>query len=201
MSALSPARPDPSQEIERPPPPPPPSSHRRRRARAGPLTLAAAAVTLAWVATVWSAPHIEVGPAVHRLALFCHLAALVAGFGAVLTMDWLGLKWMLGRIDLGTLLRTAHDTHLLIWLGLSGLAASGVLLSPDTSAPLTRVKLVAVLIVGLNGLYVGRLQGQLGRCVGRPTTPLLLRGAAAAFTSQACWWTATTVGFLSSLQR
>jgi hypothetical protein len=200
MSALSPARPDPGQQIESRPAPP---AHRRRRprARAGPLTLAAIAVTLAWVATVWSAPHIEVGPAVHRLALFGHLAALVVGFGAVLTMDWLGLQWMLGRISLSALLRTAQDTHLLIWLGLSGLAASGVLLSPDTSAPLTRLKLVAVLVVALNGLYVGRLQGQLARCAGRPAAPLLLRGAVAALTSQACWWIATTVGFVSSLQR
>ena len=157
--------------------------------------LAAVAVTLIWAATVWAAPHIEVASAVHRLALFCHLAALVVGFGAVLTVDWLGLKWMLRRIDLSALLRTAHDTHLLIWLGLAGLAATGVLLSPDTSAPLTRLKLVAVLIVALNGLYVGRLHGQLAGCTGGPPTRLLLRGAAAALTSQACWWTATTVGF------
>ena len=199
MSAISPARPDPGHPIG----PPTPPSHRRRRtrARSGPLTLAAVAVTLIWAATVWAAPHIEVASAVHRLALFCHLAALVVGFGAVLTVDWLGLKWMLGRIDLSALLRTAHDTHLLIWLGLAGLAATGVLLSPDTSAPLTRLKLVAVLIVALNGLYVGRLHGQLAGCAGRPPTRLLLRGAAAALTSQVCWWTATTVGFLSSLQR
>lgn len=198
MSAISPTRPDPGHPIETPPP----ASHRRRaRGRAGPLPLAAVAVTLAWLAIVWTAPYIEVGRAVHGLALFAHLAALVVGFGAVLTVDWLGLQWMLGRIDLGALLRTAHDTHLLIWLGLTGLAVSGVLLSPDTSAPLTWLKLVAVLVVALNGLYVGRLQGQLARCAGRPSRGLLLRGAAAALTSQACWWTATTVGFLSTLRR
>jgi hypothetical protein len=80
-------------------------------------------------------------------------------------------------------------------------AATGVLLSPDTSAPLTRLKLVAVLVVALNGLYVGRLHGQLAGCAGRPPTRLLLRGVAAALTSQACWWTATTVGILSGLKR
>jgi hypothetical protein len=197
MSAISPARPDLDHPAERPAP----ASHRHRRAPswAGPVPRAAVIVTLSWVAVVWSAPHIHVGPAVHRLALFCHLAALVVGFGAVLTVDWFGLQWMLGRVDLGPLLRTAHDAHLLIWLGLIGLAASGALLSPDTSAPLTRLKLVAVLVVALNGLYVGRLQRQLAS---RPAGwPLLARGAAAALTSQVCWWTATAVGFLSTQRR
>jgi hypothetical protein len=181
----------------RPTGPPAPASHRRRAAdRSRPALRAAVVVTLAWVAVVWSAPHIHAGPAVHRLALLCHLSALVVGFGAVLTVDWLGLQWMLGRVDLGALLRTAGDAHLLVWLGLAGLAASGALLSPDTSAPLTRLKLVAVLVVALNGLYVGRLQRRLAG--GPARWPLLASGAAAALTSQVCWWTATVVGFLST---
>jgi hypothetical protein len=196
MSAVSPARPDSARPTERPAP----ASHRHRRPPA--LTWparAAVIVTLAWTAVVWSAPHIHASPAVHRLALFCHLAALVVGFGAVLAVDWLGLQWMLRRIELATLLRTAHDLHLLIWLGLTGLVASGALLSPDTSAPLTRLKLAAVLVVALNGLYVGSLHGRLAS---RPVRwPLLARGAAAALTSQLCWWTATAVGFLSTQRR
>lgn len=65
------------------------------------------AVTAVWAVIVWTAPRVHVGPDVHRLAPFCHLAALVVGFGAVLAVDWLGLQWMLRRLDLATLLRTA----------------------------------------------------------------------------------------------
>lgn len=184
------------------PTPYPPSRHRRagRRRDARQLPLAAAtAVTLGWLAVVLVAPHIEVGAGLHRLALFGHLAALVVGFGAVLTMDWFGLLWMLRRIELGTLVRIAHEAHLLIWLGLFGLVASGSLLGPDTSAPLTRVKLLAVLAVALNGLYVGRLRHRLaGYAGGTAPWRLLALGALAALTSQAAWWTATAVGFLTT---
>jgi hypothetical protein len=159
----------------------------------------AAAITVVWVAVVWASPHIEVSAEVHRLALFCHLAALVVGFGAVLAMDWLGLQWMLRRLDLPTLLRTTHNAHLLVWLGLAGLVASGALLSPNTGAALTRVKLVAVLAVALNGLCVGRLQRRLAAYTdSRPPWTLLACGALAALISQAGWWTATAVGFLST---
>jgi hypothetical protein len=212
MSAVTPAPPESHQSLDPPPgspphPDPAPRTdprpaprHRRAPVRIGPLPLVAAfAVTLVWLAVVLTARQIEAGPTVHRLALFGHLAALVVGFGPVLTVDWLGLQWMLGRIDLLAVLRTASDAHLLIWLGLIGLAGSGVLLAPDTSATLTRIKLAAVLVVALNGLYVGRMQQQLAAYADRPAPwRLLARGGAAALTSQACWWTATAVGFLSA---
>jgi hypothetical protein len=160
---------------------------------------AATAITAVWVVVVLTSPHIEVSPEVHRLALFCHLAALVVGFGAVLAMDWLGLQWMLRRLDLPTLLRTTHNAHLLVWLGLAGLVASGALLGPNTGAALTRVKLVAVLTVALNGLCVGRLQQRLAAYTeSRPPWTVLAAGGLAALVSQAGWWTATAVGFLSS---
>jgi hypothetical protein len=172
------------------------ASHRRRAVWTRP---AATAITLTWLAVVMTAPHIQLSPHAHRFALFGHLAALVVGFGAVLTVDWHGLLWTLGRTDLAGVLRTANDVNLLIWLGLGGLVATGALLDPDTSAPLTRLKLLAVLVVALNGLYVGRIQHRLGAYAdGRPPWRLLARGAGAALTSQLCWWTATTVGFISA---
>jgi hypothetical protein len=157
------------------------------------------AVTVVWAVVVWTAPRIDVGPDVHRLALFCHLAALVVGFGAVLAVDWLALQWMLRRLDLATLLRAASQAHLLIWLGLIGLIASGALLSPNTAAPLTRIKLVAVLAVALNGIYIGRVQARLvGYADGKPPWWLLAQGTAASLISQVGWWTAMAVGFLST---
>lgn len=180
-----------------------PAGQRYTPRHAGPrrryLPHAVAGITAVWVAVLWTAPRIEVSPEVHRLALFCHLAALVTGFGAVLAMDWLGLRWMLRRLDLPTLLRTTHNAHLLVWLGLAGLVASGALLSPNLDSTRTRLKLVAVLAVALNGLWVSRLQQRLGEHTEtRPPWSLVAAGGLAATISQAGWWTATTVGFLSS---
>jgi hypothetical protein len=86
-----------------------------------------------------------------------------------------------------------------IWLGLAGLSLSGVFLAPDTSAPLTVVKLVAVLVVALNGLSAATVQRRLLALNG--TTPprrLLVRAVLVATISQAGWWTATLVGFLNA---
>src|SRR3712207_3388531 len=119
--------------------------HRGRHRRHATPYLLATLVLVAWATVVLSAPHLQVGAGLHRLALFAHLAALVLGFGAVLTLDWFGLLWMLGRENLTTLVRVAQVAHTPIWIGLAGLTLSGALLSPDTSAPLTVVKLLAVL--------------------------------------------------------
>jgi hypothetical protein len=74
-----------------------------------------------------------------------------------------------------------------------------VFLAPDTSAPLTVVKLVAVLVVALNGLSAATVQRRLLALNG--TTPprrLLVRAVLVATISQAGWWTATLVGFLNA---
>lgn len=55
---------------------------------------------------------------------------LVAGFAAVLTLGWFGLRWLLGKHSLHRLVETAAQAHLLIWLGLAGLVASRALLQP-----------------------------------------------------------------------
>src|SRR5690349_17996963 len=96
-------------------------------------------VVLGWVASVLLAQHIATGPQTARVALFVHLASLVAGFGAVLVIDWTGLLWICGRRTFLDVTRTADALHLLIWLGLAGLTFSGILLQPDACVPLTRV--------------------------------------------------------------
>jgi hypothetical protein len=164
-----------------------------------PAYLPAVAILLVWTAMVLAAPYVRPGEAVHRFALFAHLAALVLGFGAVLSLDWFGLMWMLGREDLLTLVRVAQVAHTPIWLGLVGLTLSGVLLSPDTTAAPTVVKLLAVLAVGINGLAAARVQRRLLGLQGRvPPRPLLAKAVLVATVSQAGWWTATLVGFLNA---
>ncbi|MEU8408080.1 hypothetical protein AB0C19_17990 [Micromonospora sp. NPDC048842] len=168
--------------------------HRRAAGRA--TTVAAVlTVSLGWLIAILVAPHVTLSPGARMVALFCHLTCLVVGFGAVLTVDWFSLRWLLRREPLGTVLTAARGAHLLIWLGLVGLLASGAALGPDTSSGLVWVKLLAVLVVGINGLFLGRVRDRLVAVQGRPPWSALLPGVAAATISQLAWWTATVVGF------
>ena len=179
--------------------------HRPRRrlvpVRRPAVIAAMTAVTIAWVALVVTATRLHPSDTVHRLALFAHLAALVVGFGAVLTVDWFGLLWALRLRPMTALLQVAGGVHVLIWAGLATLMASGLLLHPDTSATRVQVKLVAVLVVGVNGLLAGRLHGRMSRAVAdQPSITLLVAGGVLTLISQAGWWTATLIGFLSALK-
>jgi hypothetical protein len=156
---------------------------------------------LGWTVMFVVVPYVPAGTGIRPFALFVHLGSLVFGFGAVLSLDWFGLMWMLGRQDLITLVRAAQVAHTPIWLGLAGLTLSGVLLAPDTSAPLTVIKLLAVLVVALNGLCASKVQDRLLALDGQaPPRRLLLTSIAVATVSQAGWWLATTVGFLNAQQ-
>ncbi|MEU8252756.1 hypothetical protein AB0C06_00615 [Micromonospora inaquosa] len=168
--------------------------HRRAAGRAA-VVAPILMVSFGWLLAILVAPHVTLSPGARMVALFCHLTCLVVGFGAVLTVDWFSLRWLLRREPLGTVLTTARGAHLLIWLGLVGLLASGAALGPDTSSGLVWVKLLAVLVVGINGLFLGRVRDRLVAVRGRPPWSVLLPGVAAATISQIGWWTATLVGF------
>jgi hypothetical protein len=171
--------------------------HRRRI----PSSVLAIGLVIGWTVMFIAVPYLPTGPGIRPFALFVHLAALVFGFGAVLSLDWFGLMWMLGRQDLMALVRAAQVAHTPIWIGLGGLTLSGVLLAPDTSAPLTVVKLLAVLVVALNGLCATKVQDRLLALDGQaPPRRLLLTSVAVATVSQAGWWLATAVGFLNAQQ-
>jgi hypothetical protein len=149
-------------------------------------------------AAVAVALNFEVPAAVHEVALFGHIAALVVGFGAVLAVDWIGLQWLRRRARLVDVLATASRLTVPIWLGLAGLIATGALLSPDPTSPRTLTKLLLVSLAGVNGAYVQRLHPRLSRAGEAPPVALLLRGAASTTVSQLCWWGATVIGFLNA---
>lgn len=157
-----------------------------------------AVVCLMWGASVWVSEHILPDPALREVALFAHLAALVAGFGAVLVIDWTGVLWVLGRRTFADVTRTADAVHGVIWASLAALTASGALLHPDTGSMLTRVKLALVLIIALNGLYAHVLSQRLALVDGEPPGDLLARSALAGLVSQICWWAAMGIGFYNS---
>ncbi|MFI5689561.1 hypothetical protein [Streptomyces sp. NPDC051636] len=156
-------------------------------------------ISLAWAGSVWAASQVEAGSAVHMVALFLHLGALVIGLGSVLTIDYYGMLWLLGRRSLRQALEFAGPLHVPIWTGLAGLVLSGIALDPDPRAPLTRVKLVLVLLIALNGVHAQALHRTLvGRGGARPPRRLLVRGVISAVLSQLGWWGAVTIGFLNS---
>lgn len=170
-----------------------------RAAKASPVRVAALGVTALWLGVVYLAPRIDVGHDLRTAALFGHLAALVLGFGAVLSVEWVGLLWLLRRRPLAAVLDAARTAHLPIWLGMGGLAGTGVLLHPDVTAPLTQAKLLAVLVIALNGVYAGRLEQRLATVEGNRLPPgVVMRLAGATGLSQLCWWAATIIGFINA---
>jgi hypothetical protein len=159
-----------------------------------------------WMAVIAVAWMIHAPWAVRRGALFLHLAALIAGFGAVLVADLHGVLWLIGRRRLGELMRVTSALQPVIWPGLIVLVASGVLLSPNLLLPRTLVKLVLVLVATLNGLWAHGLSRQLETQPPETTARtvdqrLLVKVMTAGAISQAAWWGATLIGFLATTSR
>jgi hypothetical protein len=152
-------------------------------------------LSLALAGTVWVAHHLESDPTLREVALFAHLASLVVGFGAVLTIDWVGLLWALRLRTLNEVLDTARNVQVPIWVGLMGLVLSGTLLEPDITRQLTQIKLGLVLIVTWNGLVASTLHRRL--LSGSPTRLTLGIAGASALISQSGWWGAMAIGFVN----
>ncbi|GIE34020.1 hypothetical protein Ait01nite_070650 [Actinoplanes italicus] len=163
-----------------------------RHRRPAPLTWQLAAVVLCWLTVLAVSGRQRISPVVHDVALLLHLGSVVAGFGAVLMVDWFGLLWLAGRRTFADVLRTAHGAHVPTWLGFAGLLASGALLGLPAGP-----KAIAVLVVGVNGVYAGALLRELSRWT-VPPTPLLIRSGLATLISQGAWWTAVVLGHLTS---
>ncbi|MEA2828263.1 MAG: hypothetical protein QOG43_2702 [Actinomycetota bacterium] len=178
-------------------PRPPLSGRRIRRAW---LVVGAWAVVIA-VASINQPPW-----ALRRGALFLHLAALIAGFGAVLVVDLHGVLWLIGRRRLGDLLQVTSALQPLIWGGLTALVVSGLFLHPNLLLPRTQIKLVLVLVATLNGMWAHGLSEQLEAhpaitAAHRVDQRLLRKVMAAGAISQAAWWGATLIGFLATTSR
>jgi hypothetical protein len=163
-------------------------------------------VTGVWALAIAAASTIHSPWALHRGALFLHLAALVAGFGAVLVVDLHGVLWLIGRRRLGDLLLITSALQPLIWGGLIALVASGLFLSPNLALPRTQIKLVLVLVATLNGMWAHGLSRQLAAHPAETTAHrvdqnLLLKVMGAGAISQGAWWGATLIGFLATTSR
>jgi hypothetical protein len=132
------------------------------------------------------------------VALFVHMISLVVGFGAVLAVDWCGLLSLSHRVTIGDVLLTAERLTPLIWIGLTGLTISGVVLKPNLSSWLIVVKLSCVLGVGIVGVLALSTSRLMERQMPTPARSVVRRGMVLAGASQTFWWTAVIIGFLSS---
>lgn len=140
---------------------------------------------------------------VHYGALFVHLGSVIVGLGAAVLLEFHGMQWARGRETLDDLRRIERSVTGLAWLGIAGLLASGAFLEPNLADPLTDVKMLAVLIVAMNGVAMTRLTGELARLPGSVAFARLPRRFQtwcvwSATVSQAGWWTAVIIGMLNT---
>ena len=134
------------------------------------------------------------------IALFVHLISLVVGFGSVLAVDWYGLLSLSRRVTIGDVLLTAERMTPLIWIGLTGLTVSGIVLKPDLTSWLIVVKLGCVLGVGIVGVLALSTSRLMERQMPTPARSVVRRGMVLAGASQTFWWTAVIIGFLTTNQ-
>ncbi|GAA1497831.1 hypothetical protein [Paeniglutamicibacter kerguelensis] len=159
-----------------------------------------------WSASVLVGHNMDTAQEVHRIGLAVHILALVISFGTILVIDWIGLLWLMGKREIHEPGRLESAAKPLIWGGLAMLLASGAFINPDLGSIPTRVKLVCVLVLMLNGLAIAPLMHWL---LAMPSTTrfgevargLRARLMVALTVSQACWWTAVLIGLLNSTLR
>jgi hypothetical protein len=139
----------------------------------------------------------------HRAALFAHLVFLAIGFGAMLAVGVNAVAVLLRWVRVGRVVTLALSLDPLIWLGLAGMSVTGILLAPDLGRPWTWVKLCAVLVVALNGLWTRDLTLELRRLPARAgrgalSAGLFHRAVRVSAVSQLGWWVAVIIGFTST---
>lgn len=159
--------------------------------RAVAVTAMAATAPLTWYVVT----HVQPSPKVHAVALFFHLVFVVVGFGAVLTVDWVGMLWARGQRTFEDVLAAGANVSVPIWIGFSGLVASGLFLEPDLGSHITQLKLGMVFLAGWNGLAAGWLHARLAE---DPEPALYSLAGSCATVSQLCWWGALIIGHINA---
>ncbi|MHA7289620.1 hypothetical protein ACX80V_08240 [Arthrobacter sp. MDT3-24] len=200
MTAVAPVRPGPPQTEPAITPAP---LTRRQRVR---LVLLGMLCTAGWLASVLVGHYVDCGPELHRVGLAVHILALVLSFGTILVVDWLGLLWLFGKVEMHASGKLEAAAKPLIWGGLALLLISGALIDPDLTSLVTVVKLASVLILMLNGLSIAPAMHRLlalppGTRFSELTRRLRLRLMIALTVSQTCWWTAVLIGLINSTLR
>ncbi len=133
-------------------------------------------------------------------ALFVHLISLVIGFGSVFVIDTFGILYLAKKISLLQVVKVARVTQRLIWVGWTGLVASGIpmLLMKGSLDNLTLLKLFFVALLGVNGLLLHATKRGFERALargGKVSPRYEFRIGFATVISQIGWWSAVIIGF------
>jgi nitric oxide reductase large subunit len=163
-------------------------------------------VLLAWYVSVAGSVAVEPQPGIRLIALFVHLASVVVGLGAAVMVEYNGLLWIRGTRSVGAVNDAEHTLSFVVWVGIVGLLLSGLFLHPDLANPWTDLKLLAVLVLALNGVAVTNLANEMRRLppdLSFRRTPGALRRWAvrSGVISQVAWWTAVLIGMLNTASR
>ena len=182
-----------------------PLSERRRAARHR-RALAYWGVIIALYVSLWLGASLMPPYWMHVTMLFGHLASIIVGLGATVLLEVHGVLWARDRQSLADLRRIEPSVSALAWIGILGLFASGAFLEPNLDDPLTAVKMIAVLVVALNGVAMTRLTADLKRLPpGARFTSLPVRLRMwciwSAMVSQVGWWTAVIIGMVNTALR
>lgn len=164
------------------------------------------AVMLALFVSLWLGMTLSPPPWVHMTALFTHLGSVIIGLGAAVVLEFTGLLWITRRRTLDELRRSESLVSLVAWAGILGLIASGAFLEPNLEDPKTIVKMIAVLVVAMNGVAMTRLTRELTRLPANAPFAAIPRSLKlwcvwSALVSQAAWWTAVIIGMLNTASR
>ncbi len=163
-------------------------------------------VLISWLLSLFLGGSLDEGGTPRWAWLVAHLGLLVVGLGAAVMVEYSGFLWAIGRGTLGELRETERRLAVPAWIGFAGLLVTGVFLAPDLTSPATALKLAAVLLIGLNGVALGRLALELGRLpasIPFRRAPMQVRAwcFVSGATSQLAWWSAVLVGTLNTAGR
>jgi len=177
-----------------------------RRAARHRRALAYWGVILALYVSLWLGASLMPPYWLHVTMLFAHLASIIIGLGAAVFLEFNGALWMIGRRTLADLRHTERSVSALAWIGILGLFASGAFLEPNLEDPLTAIKMIAVLVVAMNGVAMTRLTADLARLpasvpFGRVPRRVRIWCVWSALVSQAAWWTAVIIGMVNTALR
>jgi hypothetical protein len=132
--------------------------------------------------------------------LFVHLGGLVLGFGSVLVTDLYGALWLLGRQPYRQVVAVSSVTERFVWVGWGLMVAAGIplILIKGEIDNLMVIKLFFVLLIGLNGLALHRVQRRASEFGPGDELPsrFVVWSTLALLVSQIGWWGAVLIGFL-----
>ncbi len=138
----------------------------------------------------------------NHIFLFVHLVSLIVGFGSVLVIDFFGLLWLLKKVKLSFVNQVANTTQVLIWTGWLGLVLTGIplILMKGNISGLATVKIFAVILLGLNGIFLHIIKKSMVGITDDMEVPNLFkfRITLATVVSQLGWWMAIVIGFLNN---